>query len=262
MGRLDRSRRAAGLLLWLALAFAAGATTARAEMRAARAIGAVPAPGPATPALRDAAQRAALREAVLQAALGLLPPDADAVAARPAVESALGADPLEYATRYRVLQDRGIGPRAVLTDPGVAREYAMEVEAQVDLARVRAKLAPTGLVRAPKPAAEETAGPIELVLEGVPSVAAYSAVRTALVEKLGARSALPRELEPGRAVIRVSGGPAAASLVSELAAVLPPELGLEPTGGSEGTVRARFVLRTPPPPAAPQAEAPAPPAAD
>ena len=257
---LPHLRRA--LLAGALLAAGLGASPTAAETRSARGVGAAPASGaPAAPGVRDAAQRAALREAVVQVALGLLPPDADPAAARPAVEAAIGGDALDFTNRFRVVVDRGVQPRSVLTDPAVSREYVVEVEAAVDAEKLRARLGKAGLVRAPPPAeAAPRSGPIDLALEGIPSARTYAEVRRALVERLGARSAIPRELAPGRAVLRVEGGPAPEALLAELAQVLPAGVGLEPLPAEGEGLRARLLLVAPPPgePADPGSAAAAP----
>lgn len=261
------ARPALGAATGLALGLAAA--VAGAETRTARGVGAAPsASSPAAPGVRDEAQRAALREAVVQVGLALLPPDADPATARTAVEAAIGANPVDFTNRYRVVEDRGVRPRSILADPAVASEYVVEVEAAVDAGRVRARLGQAGLVRAPEPAAEAPQrGPVDLELEGIPSARIYADVRRALVERLGARSAVPRELSPGRAVLRVDGGPEPGALLGDLAQVLPAGVGLEPLPSEGGGVRARIVLVAPaeagaPAPAGAAEESTRPPAID
>jgi hypothetical protein len=192
---------------------------------------------------------------VVQVALSLLP-SSDPVTTRPRVEAALAGDPRDYTARYRVLEDRGVGPRSVLSDPAVSKEYAVRIEAQVDVSRVKSHLAAAGLVPksdAPAPVAPTEFHHVTLVLESVPSFQAYAAVRSALVEHAGAKSAQPREFTRGRAVLDVETAQPAAALAQGLPALLAPGLQVETVAAEGDTVRARLVAAPPttsPPPSA------------
>ncbi|HBZ70756.1 MAG TPA: hypothetical protein DEP35_13895 [Deltaproteobacteria bacterium] len=241
------------LALWtcaLVLSLGAASSVLAAETRSVEAVGAVPAQlgashgGPE----REAALRAALAEAVVQVGLSLVN-SPDPAATRPRVEAALAGDPRDYTARYRVTEDRGAGPRSVLADPAVKTEYAVKIEAQVDVARVRTRLVAAGLV--PKSAAPAPLAPTELrhltlVLESVPSYQAYVAVRSALVERAGAKSAQPREFSRGRAVLDVETAQPAAALAQGLPALLAPELRVETVAAEGDTVRARLGVAAPP----------------
>jgi len=234
----------------LVLALCAAASAAYAETRTVEAVGAVPAsPGAHSGGPeREAALRAALTEAVVQVALSLIP-NPDPVSTRPRVEAALAGDPRDYTARYRVLEDRGVGPRNVLSDPAVSREYALRIEAQVDVTRVKSHLAAAGLL--PKSATPAPVAPTEfhhvtLVLESVPSFQAYTTVRSALVERAGAKSAQPREFTRGRAVLDVQTTQPAAALAQGLPALLAPGLQVETVAAEGDTVRARLVAAPPP----------------
>lgn len=188
-------RRRAALVLAMALASGAGATAA--ETRMAQAAGVVPAdPAAAAGATRDAALQAALAEAVLQVASGLLPGKTPEEAA-PLVARALGGPPLEHVTRYRVLEDRGVRPRLLLEDPSVSHEHALVVEAHVDVTRLRARLIQAGLLAAPAPARPRRA--VALTLEGLDSYAAYADARAQLARRLGGAEPVPMAFERGRA---------------------------------------------------------------
>jgi hypothetical protein len=155
------------------------------------------------------------------------------------VEAALTGDPLDYAASFGVVEDRGVGPRTVLNDPAVTGEYAVVVDAQIEVDRVRAKLEKAGLL---KPAAAAQAPPVrtvDLVLEDVASWHTLAIVRGALVEKLGARSVVPREFAPGRAVLRVTSPRDAQTLLADLPPALPDGLRIEPLGSEGGQARAR-----------------------
>jgi len=192
-----------------------------------------------------------------------LVPDADPATTRPRVEAALAGDPRDYTARYRVTEDRGVGPRSVLSDPAVRTEYAVKVVAQVDVGRVRTRLAAAGLVKseAKAPVAPTEFHHLTLVLESLPSYPTYAAVRSALLERGGAKSAQPREFSRGRAVLDVETAQPAAALAQGLPALLAPDLRVETVAAEGDTVRARVVLApppaSPPPSAASSQKAPA-----
>jgi hypothetical protein len=163
-----------------------------------------------------------------------------------------------------MIEDRGVGPRNVLTDPAVKTEYAVRIEAQVDLTRVKSHLAAAGLL--PKsetqtPVATPALHHLTLVLESVPSFQAYAAVRSALVERAGAKSALPREFTRGRAVLDVETTQPAAALAQGLPSLLAPGLQVETVAAEGDTVRARLAVApataSPPPSAASSQKMPA-----
>jgi len=238
----------------LALALCAATTAAEAETRSVEAVGAVPAQPGAPPGgpEREAALRAALAEAVIQVGLSFVS-NPDPVTTRPRVEAALAGDPRDYTARYRVTEDRGVGPRTVLSDPTVRTEYAVRVVAQVDVGRVRTRLAAAGLLpksETPAPVPTSELRHLTLVLESVPSYQAYAEVRSALVERAGAKSAQPREFSRGRAVLDVETTQPAATLAQGLPALLAPQLRVETVAAEGDTVRAR-VVASPPSAAAP-----------
>ena len=197
----------------------------------------------------------------MQVGLSLLPPEADAEATRPRVAAALTGDPRDYTSRYRVIEDRGVGPRMVLTDPAVATEYAVRIEAQVDVGRVRSKLGGAGLAlrAAPVPVATATTEILRfpVVLEGLTSYTTYTAVRRALVQRAGVRSARPLEFARGRAVLEVESTQAPAALAQALPGALAPELLVEPLPSEGDVVRIRVTAVPAAVPAAPEAPAPA-----
>ena len=96
------------------------------------------------------------------------------------------ADRLRYAARYRVTRDEGRGP-AVGGDPETAEEYALEVEAQVDLSLVRKRLTETQLLlfEAPPPDREHQV----IVLEGDFSYTSYTEIRRGPGRARASRSA-------------------------------------------------------------------------
>lgn len=231
-----------GALLGIALAILAAIAAAPAAARdvqrveAVGAVGLDPDAAWTTPP-RDAALRQALSEAVAEVAraetpeLALDPGDADAL-----LQSALGDDPFAYATRFRILQDRGERAALLVQEPGIEREYVVVVEAYVDAQRVRERLARAGLRAAPSGDGERAR--FDLVVLGLDSYAAYTAVREALVDGAGAESATPVEISRGRAVFSVEAGLEPSQVLRRLVATSGPELEIVPL---EDEGRARVV---------------------
>jgi hypothetical protein len=228
---------AAGLLL-LALA---PANSGRAEVRPVEAVGAVPLDpnGASRVAPRDAALQRAIEEAVRQVALDELP-GFDRETGEEALVIALGGNPSEFATGYRIREDRGERPALFTDDPEVESEYVLVVEVQVDVERVRERLAQAGLLL--MPSGDSRRYRVRVVIEEVESYAAYMAVRT-LLEELGLRSVLPVEMERGRAVLEVDGDRSPDELMSGLLQAAPSNLRLVPLGIGRATLtlRARFL---------------------
>jgi hypothetical protein len=204
------------------------AAVARAVESVARDLGAnVPKPAPATP---GAPQK---------------PPNPAAIS--PELAKALGEDPLDYATRYRILEDKGVRAVRAPAPGGPEKEYVVVVEVQVDAARVSERLRAAGWLAAATDGSSGSA--TELVLEGLNDYRALASVRRLLVEKLGARRVLPVEFRRGEAVLSVEGGPPPDSLAAALQAAAPPELRLVPVESGETGVT--LVVEWTPPPSAP-----------
>jgi hypothetical protein len=230
---------------WLVLGFATLLVLAlgdhgRAEVRPVEAVGAVPldADAPSRVAPRDAALRRALEEAVHRVALDELP-GFDPEAGEETLAAALGRDPAEFATRYRIREDRGERPALFTEDPEVESEYVVVVEVHVDVERVRERLAQAGLLL--MPSGESRRYRVRVVIEDVGSYAAYRAVRT-LLEELGLRSVLPVEMERGRAVLEVDGDRSPDALMSGLLRTAPSDLKLVPLAIDAETVTLRARL--------------------
>ena len=125
-----------------------------------------------------------------------------------------------YISRFRTLEDRGERPVLFSDDPEAKTEYVVVVEASVDADRVRERLARGGLLVAP--AGEVRRYRVRLEAEGLEDFAAYRALRETLIEGVGVRSALPVELERGRAVLDVDGELAGDALLAALVRAAPP----------------------------------------
>jgi len=215
-----------------------------AELRTLESVGVVPlkaGAGPQGPP-RDAAERHALVSAVRRVAQEELPnfdPDRDTAS----LDAALGDKPLDYVTRYRILEDRGERPALFSSEPGVEIEYVVVMEVEVEANRVRERLRSSGLMAAPR------VGPrrhrVRLVIEDVGTWASYRAVRT-LLEDLGVQSAVPVEMQRGRAVLVVHSQRSPDGLMAALVRAAPPNLRLVPLGSDAETLRLRASFLRPP----------------
>lgn len=214
------------------------------DVRRVEVVGAAPLGGALTRSPRDLALRAALRAAVRQVAVEAL----GGAAAGPEDEvltAALGEDPFAYATRFRVLEDRGERPALFSSDPEVATEYVVVAEVHVDAARVRSRLERAGLLQVPS---GEARGVRTLVtVEDLSSWAEVQAVRK-LLSDVGARNAVPVEVERGRAVLEVETRRHPEALLRELVRRAPEGLRIEAlTADASGLrLRARVIETTPP----------------
>lgn len=238
-----RRAQRAGLLVLVATLLAGLAPLAGAEVRTIEALGAVPLDPESPPAgsPRDAALQRALHDAVWRVALDELDGfDPGDEAAQDSLAEALGKDPLDYASRFRVVEDRGERPALFSEQPGVENEYVVLVEVHVDADRVRERLSRAGLLSAPS--GDQRRYRVRVVLDEVGSYGAYQAVRT-LLEETGARSTVPVEMERGRAVLMVDGSRSPDALVAALVRAAPPNLSVVPLGVDEQGVhlRARFL---------------------
>jgi len=235
-----RGSAACWLGLVLLLAPAAGA-----EVRQLETVGALPLlPGVrhASPP-RDAAVRIALNEAVRRVALDLLPDMAPEEASE-LLLGVLGDEPFDYTSRYRITEDRGERPALFAEDPAVELEYVVVVEAHIDADRVEKRLEDAGWLMGRADGAPER--DLQLVVEDLPSYAAYAALRTALIEGVGVKSALPVEMERGRGVLLVTTASDADRLLEDLLRAAPPELLITPLGTDADVLTLRIVLEEPP----------------
>ncbi len=228
-------RGAASLLLVLAVA---GGWPAAAEVRKVEAVGAIALDTEHTPRNpREAALQAALRQAVRRVALEMLP-DLDPNEEQEELDAALGDQPHGFVSRYRIIDDRGERPALFVDDPEAETEYAVIVEVQVDIDRVRDRLAEVGLL---EPSGDGRRVRIRLEIRDVESYALYAAIRT-LLDEVGVRSALPVEMERGRVVLDVDGDREGEELLEDLLRAAPDNLTILPIDSDYDrlTLRARF----------------------
>lgn len=246
---MTRRRRA---VLVCGLLSLAAAPARAADVRAIESVGAVPLRADAKPTSppRDAAVRKALADAVHRIALQLLASQ-DPAQVEPRIDAALGADPLIYISRYRTLEDRGERPALFSDDPEAKTEYVVVVEAQVDADRVRDGLARGGLLAAP--AGESRRVHVRVEAEGLDDFTSYRALRETLIEGVGVRSALPVEMERGRATLDVDSELGGEALMQALVRAAPPGLTLTPLETGPERVQLRVQRAPDPAPAGPPA---------
>jgi hypothetical protein len=252
-------------LLAFACALACAALALAAEPRRVESVGIAPVKkdAPATSSPRSAALTAAVARAVETVALELEPslPKTSGERAKdptkiaPELAAALGSDPLDYATRYRLLKDRGLRPAIYGKETGAEKEYVVVVEVQVDAERVAERLRAAGYLAGTQPGASQA--PLRLVLEGVTDYRAYASVRKLLVERLGVRSAQPVEFRRGETVLALEGAPAPETIGPSLQAAAPPELRVVPLEAGPDAVRLQLEWTPPPEATRPGAADPA-----
>jgi len=227
-----------GAASWMLLLAVVVAWPAAAEVRKVEAVGAIALGTANTPSNpRDAALQAALLEAVRRVAFEMVP-DLDPIEDQQEIDAALGAQPQQLATRYRIIDDRGERPALFVDDPDAETEYAVIVEVQVDTDRVRELLAEAGLLA---PSGDGRRVRIRLEIRDVESYAVYTALRT-LLDEVGVRSAVPVEMERGRVVLDVDGDREGEELLEDLLRAAPDNLTILPIDSDYDrlTLRARF----------------------
>lgn len=226
------ARRAVAVGLGALLA-ALVALPARAEERTVRTEGVASlTEGLRTSAARQRAVAQAITNAVYQVVAEELPA-LDAARARQVASRVVGNGARDYVTRFRVIEDLGARPKET-PRADATHEYAVSVEATVDARLVRDRLVQEGLLAG----GEGSLRRVDLVLEELPSYAAYEAVREALVDQLQAESAVPVEFTAGRAVLAVTTRDGGRRLVERLAAARLDGLRIEPREADGNRARA------------------------
>jgi hypothetical protein len=201
---------------------------------------------------RDAAVRKGLLEAVRETAEDLLATGTDREYAEPlgdapdpqvpSEESAelqriLGNDPLEYATRFQVVEDRGEGPTLFGSDSDVATEYVVIVSVFVDRDRIRERLTRAGFLLAP-PDQEPRIRSL-LILENVEEYWVYAEIRRVLLEELKMRAAIARGFTPGRAVLELTAAQTPSEYLGALQRAVSGEMELLPLSVDDDAMRLR-----------------------
>ena len=209
---------------------------------------------------RDAAVRKGLLDAVRETAEDLLatavgaPIDnetGDAEALQAEAEAAaelqriLGNDPLEYATRFQVVEDRGEGPRLFGSDLDVKTEYVVIVSVFVDRDRIRERLTRAGVLLAPP--GQEIQIRSRLILENLGEYWVYAEIRRVLLEELKMRAAIPREISPGRAVLELNAAQSPSEFLGLLQRSVSDRMELVPLRVEGDEMRLRVELLDPQP---------------
>ena len=237
-------RVAGGVVLALCLTLGVGAA---AETRTVEEVGAVSyvAGNSSRQTARNRARDRALGNAVIRVASELLLEEGIVSPPGSSLSQALGGQSVEYASRYRIVEDRGPGP-AVLTAGGPdATEYVVVVRVEVDEERVRSRLRAAGFT---EPSRRAQGGrSVRLQALGVDSYGAYQALLGAVRAQSGVAGVVPNSFSESRIELRVDTRDVGHVLVSRLAAEPIPGLQIVPirTGDDELSVR---VFWTPPAP--------------
>ncbi len=210
---------------------------------------------PDSASARDSAVRRALLDAVRQTAEGLLAtPTGDGfdeawesardpaseASERDALQHILGDEPLEYATRFQVVEDRGAGPALFGSDPGVETEYVVIVSVLVDRDRIRERLTRAGLPLAPAGQAPRIRS--RLILENLEDYWVYAEIRRVLLEELGVREAIPREFSPGRGVLELTAAQYPDEFLDSLQRAVAERMDLQPLSDEADELRVRVEL--------------------
>jgi hypothetical protein len=227
----------------LSLLLVAGlvAVQASAQVRQMETIGAYPLSQGAkrSGSARDTAVKLALNEAVIQVAMDLVTGVRRDEAAD-FLPDVLGDDPLDYISRFRIIEDRGERPSQYSQDPGVEFEYVVLVESHLDPARIRRRLEKAGLLMTHARAPTQQ---LLVVIDGNSDFAAYEALRRALLDRLRVKSAVPVEMEQGRIVLAVETSRDSRQLLENLLRDAPPELLVTPVAAQAGVLRLEIELQ-------------------
>jgi hypothetical protein len=201
---------------------------------------------------RDAAVRKALLDAVRQIAEGLLATGAEdgfgeglgdaedlesSERERTELQRILGNEPLEYATRFQVVEDRGEGPALFGSDPGVETEYVVIVSVFVDRDRIRERLTRAGMILTPAGQVPQIRS--RLILENLGEYWVYAEIRRVLLEELKMRSAIPREFAPGRGVLELTAAQSPREFLGSLQRSVSDRMNLVPLSVEADEMRLR-----------------------
>jgi len=237
-----------GMLLFLAVALLS-APAAQAELRRLEAVGAVGVRQGERSDPRERAVQAALREAVGQVASELLmdaPIDegGEGESSDERLAELLGDDMGAFASRFRIVEDRGIGPALFVEDPKVTREYVVVAEVQVDTTRVRQHLVERGALQAAR--SNNGAAPLRLEVRGLREHMAYRELRKLLKGVTDGQSGVPLRFEADRAVLAVKTHLNGTELVARLTRVAPAHMQIVDLGGSARSSRIAVHWTAPP----------------
>jgi hypothetical protein len=151
----------------------------------------------------------------------------------------LGANPVDYTTHFRILEDRGEQPALFAGQGQFATEYQLVVEVHVDVERVRSELVGAGLLR-PELTLPESSG-IRMELHGISSYPGYRALRSLLLERLGISAVSPVEFTRERILVELTAEDSDFDLLARLVQEGPPTFEISPLE-SDGQVM-RLVVK-------------------
>lgn len=236
-------------LAWGLAGGPAAAASGVSELRRVESVGVVPIRKHLRGVPRDAAVKAAVQAALLRVAHSLLPEDFVPPQPPPSpegevqelpepdawLEEQLGDDPFAYTVRFSILEDRGARPAVFASDAGVAEEYVVVAEVQLDVTAIRKRLAQVGAIAVPR---ADTAHDLRLEVQGLRSYPPLAALREALLASPDVLSVLPVEFTRQHVVLAVRAEQDADALVADLQHRAPAGLHVVPveTGPDGATV--------------------------
>ena len=157
----------------------------------------------------------------------------------------LGNEPLEYATRFQVVEDRGEGPALFGSDLDVETEYVVIVSVFVDRDRIRERLTRAGMMLTP--AGQEPQIRSRLILENLGEYWVYAEIRRVLLEELKMHSAIPREFAPGRGILELNAAQSPSEFLGSLQRSVSDRMDLVPLSVEADEMRLRVELHDPQP---------------
>jgi hypothetical protein len=156
---------------------------------------------------------------------------------RAELQRILGNDPLEYATRFQVVEDRGEGPTLFGSDLEAEMEYVVIVSVFIDRDRIRERLTRAGILLAPP--GQEPQIRSRLILENLGEYWVYAEIRRVLLEELKMRAAILREISPGRAVLELNATQSPSEFLGLLQRAVSDRMELVPLSVEEDEMRLR-----------------------
>jgi hypothetical protein len=163
-----------------------------------------------------------------------------------ALQRILGNDPLDYITRFQVVEDRGEGPALFGSDLDVETEYVVIVSVFVDRDRIRARLTRAGMMLTP--AGQQPEIRSRLILDDIGEYWVYAEIRRVLLEELKLRSAIPREFTPGRAILELNAAQSPSEFLPSLQRSVSDRMNLILLGVDDDEMHLRVEVHTRPAP--------------
>lgn len=224
----------------LALAFAFSGVAA-AETRTVEAIGAVPYTEGESDrqATRRRALSIALQNAVLRVASDLIVAGGGTAPSEQGLTRALGSRSVEYAARYRIVDDRGVPPELFTGNEADTAEYVVVARVEVDQERVRTRLSEAGFLTA-RPV-RSGGSTVRLEARGTEDYDAYEALVAAVRAQPGVASVVPSRFSRGRVELLVDTRERGPELISRLSREPSQGLKITPIRARDDEIRVRVV---------------------